>query len=443
MSRGPVSGMPVLPRPGDVIKQVLAAGGVVLVIFLTIVASVLLTYQDWPGPLTPTVVAVLSPTATSTPVPTLTPTPTPLPPGQPTPTPLPPTATPTMPPTPTPTLPCRPPATWQLYTVRPGDTLIALAWQRGTTVAAIMQANCLRTQVLYSGQQIYLPPVVRVRPTNTPTPCGPFPGWVIYIVQPGDTLYSLARRHNTSVWAIARANCLRDYNIYAGQRLYLPPLPPTPTPTFTPSATPTLPETATPTATITPEETPSPTPSLTPTTPVTGTVTPTPTETAPPVPTDTPTPTTTPFTPTVTLTPSPTPVTPTPTATPLPLRIRKPVTEDDTIIQGTGEPGRLIRLRVAERGIDQQLTIQADGTWSFLLTVRLVAGDMVVVEGLEGYDSSDYAVVQPGTGTPPPTPTDTPLPTPTDTPTSAPTDTPTPAPTDTPTPIPTETPTPG
>ena len=28
--------------------------------------------------------------------------------------------------------------------------------------------------------------------TKTPIPCGPYPGWVLYTIRPGDTLYSLA-----------------------------------------------------------------------------------------------------------------------------------------------------------------------------------------------------------------------------------------------------------
>ncbi|MDH7474934.1 MAG: LysM peptidoglycan-binding domain-containing protein [Anaerolineae bacterium] len=302
----------------------LAIAGVVL---LTLLGSALLTLQDVSGRLTPTLIARATTPSPATPTPftplptlppTATATETPSPVVEITNTPLPPTAT--LPPIPTPTPACQPPASWRVYIVQRGDTLVALAWRTGTTVSAIMQANCLSSQTIYAGQRLYLPPVV-ILPTPTPFPClGPPPSWQIYVVQQGDTLYSLARRFGTTITAIIQANCLRSYTIYVGQQLYLPPLPPTftptatGTPTETPTPTPSLTVTATVTLTPTPTEVETPTP--TPTAVITGT--PTATETATPgtvvPPTDTPTPTAT-----ETATPEPTATwtaTPEPTATP-------------------------------------------------------------------------------------------------------------------------------
>jgi len=53
---------------------------------------------------------------------------------------------------------------------------------------------------------------------------------VTYIVQPNDTLFSLATRTGTTVPQLKQANCLTGDLLYVGQRLYLPFLPPTPTP---------------------------------------------------------------------------------------------------------------------------------------------------------------------------------------------------------------------
>jgi len=61
-----------------------------------------------------------------------------------------------------------------------------------------------------------------------------------YIVQPGDTLFSIASRFGVTVDAILRANNLTSANyIYLGQSLIIPigggyPYPPYPTPTPTP-----------------------------------------------------------------------------------------------------------------------------------------------------------------------------------------------------------------
>lgn len=82
--------------------------------------------------------------------------------------------------------------------------------------------------------------------TNTPppqptvTPCGPPAGWVEYIVQQGDTLSRLAQATGTTVAEIQLANCLADTTIFTGNRLFLPVLPATPTPTVTPLAPPPL-----------------------------------------------------------------------------------------------------------------------------------------------------------------------------------------------------------
>lgn len=62
----------------------------------------------------------------------------------------------------------------------------------------------------------------------------PQQGPIVYYVQWGDTLFSISMRFNTSVPALMAANGLTNYNIYAGQRLvippYAPPLTPPPTP---------------------------------------------------------------------------------------------------------------------------------------------------------------------------------------------------------------------
>jgi LysM repeat protein len=55
---------------------------------------------------------------------------------------------------------------------------------------------------------------------------------VIYVVQPGDTLFSLARDTGTTIQQLLQANCLTNSNyIVVGQSLYVPRLPPTKTPT--------------------------------------------------------------------------------------------------------------------------------------------------------------------------------------------------------------------
>jgi len=46
----------------------------------------------------------------------------------------------------------------QVYTVKPGDTLGAIAWRFGTTVWAIAQANGIwNPNLIYIGQVLYIP----------------------------------------------------------------------------------------------------------------------------------------------------------------------------------------------------------------------------------------------------------------------------------------------
>jgi polyisoprenyl-teichoic acid--peptidoglycan teichoic acid transferase len=59
-------------------------------------------------------------------------------------------------------------------------------------------------------------------PTATPPPCVPPDDWTIHIVQEGNTLYSLARRHGTDVDTLKLVNCLNTDTIFIDQRLYVP-----------------------------------------------------------------------------------------------------------------------------------------------------------------------------------------------------------------------------
>ncbi len=192
-------------------------------------------------------------------------------------TPLPPTATPTLPPPPT---NCPPPAGWVPYIVQAGETLESLAATYQIDSATLGQANCLVTTSLPAGAVVYVPPV----PTLTPVPCGPRPGWIVYIVRKGDTLYRISQSYGVDVWELQQANCLSGSLIKTGQRLYVPPWAsrtPSPTISGTPTVTPTATNTSFFTKTVGPTRTSTPT------------FTPTPTDTATPGPTDTATPTNT------------------------------------------------------------------------------------------------------------------------------------------------------
>lgn len=104
------------------------------------------------------------------------------------------------------------------YTVRRGDTLSSIAWRFGTTVQAIVQANgIVNPNVIFAGQVFWIPSGTGPGPGP-----GPGPSPTVYIVRRGDTLYSIARRFGTTYQALAARNGLHyPYTIYVGQRLVI------------------------------------------------------------------------------------------------------------------------------------------------------------------------------------------------------------------------------
>ena len=173
-------------------------------------------------------------------------------------------------------------------------------------------------------------------PPPTDIPCGPPSGWVYYIVKKGDTLYSIGRAYGVSVSQLQRANCLgSSTTIRIGQKLYVPNVIP-----IQPSATPTIyiSPSPQPSRTLTPLP-PSATPTLIP-----PSLTPFLPTNTPIIPTDTPVsltdtpipPTDTPVPPTDTpVPPSDTPVPPTDTPVP---PTDTPVPPSDTPVPPTDTP---------------------------------------------------------------------------------------------------------
>ncbi|MBZ5200576.1 LysM peptidoglycan-binding domain-containing protein [Planomicrobium chinense] len=107
-----------------------------------------------------------------------------------------------------------PPASGAKYTVKAGDTLYSIAKKYNTTVAAIAAAN-----------KIPSPYIIRVGQVLTiPGKAAPPPAAAIkYTVKSGDTLYSIAKRYNSTVAKIAAANKIPSpYIIRVGQVLTIP-----------------------------------------------------------------------------------------------------------------------------------------------------------------------------------------------------------------------------
>ncbi len=95
-----------------------------------------------------------------------------------------------------------------------GDTLSTIAARYGTTVNAVMQANNLHdANFIWTGERLLIPGASRAPIPSKST---------AYVVQAGDTLFSIASRYDCSVADLMQANKLYNYWIYVGQTLRIP-----------------------------------------------------------------------------------------------------------------------------------------------------------------------------------------------------------------------------
>ena len=117
-----------------------------------------------------------------------------------------------------------PPEDWVPYEVAAGDNLTFMATRGGTTVEKLMAVNCLDSEVVVIGQRLFVP-ADSLNRDQAPPRCGtPIPtDWVVYEVQPGDSLSVIADRTGVSVDELMGVNCLDSETILIGAQLYVPP----------------------------------------------------------------------------------------------------------------------------------------------------------------------------------------------------------------------------
>ena len=103
------------------------------------------------------------------------------------------------------------PAAFDVYIVQSGDTLFEIAQQFNTDVAALRSANNLAEgDQIQAGQSLLVPTGQNVYVE-------------IYEVRPGDTLFGISKRYNTTVDNLKSMNEIADErHIVAGQRLLVP-----------------------------------------------------------------------------------------------------------------------------------------------------------------------------------------------------------------------------
>ena len=120
-----------------------------------------------------------------------------------------------------------------LYTVRPGDNLTKLAREQGVSVEQLKLWNKLTSENVLAGQQLRLTapadaplllaaaPVAAGRHTkhNEATTLAVSSKLATHIVQPGDTLFSIAQRFGLSLQELKRLNHLASDHVKLGQKL--------------------------------------------------------------------------------------------------------------------------------------------------------------------------------------------------------------------------------
>lgn len=109
---------------------------------------------------------------------------------------------------------------WQQYTVRPGDSLHAIAYRHQLTVNTLKEINDLKGNNLRIGQVLSIPAVpgssalAQVASNSSQAPAARQ-----YKVRSGDNLWQIARNHGVSVTDLKRWNSLQGNALKLGQVL--------------------------------------------------------------------------------------------------------------------------------------------------------------------------------------------------------------------------------
>lgn len=101
--------------------------------------------------------------------------------------------------------------TTNTYVVQKGDSLYSIANKLGTTVSELKKENNLTTNTLQIGEVLRIPTKEIYEGEEN-----------VYIVQKGDTLYSIAAANNTTVDELKKANNLTSNILLTGQLLKIP-----------------------------------------------------------------------------------------------------------------------------------------------------------------------------------------------------------------------------
>ena len=97
-----------------------------------------------------------------------------------------------------------------IYIVQKGDSLYSIAKRFNVGLSELKEINNLTSNLISVGQELTIPGVAPSDQTN-----------ITYIVQKGDTLYSIANAYNISLDELVDLNDLINSDIYPGQELII------------------------------------------------------------------------------------------------------------------------------------------------------------------------------------------------------------------------------
>ncbi|SEQ43288.1 peptidoglycan endopeptidase LytF/peptidoglycan endopeptidase LytE [Hyunsoonleella jejuensis] len=96
------------------------------------------------------------------------------------------------------------------HVVKSGETLFGLAKKYGVSLNQLKEANNLETTLISVGQKLKVNYFDKIVESAS-----------FYIVNKGDTLYSISKKNGTTVKVLMQLNGLKSNNIYIGQKLRL------------------------------------------------------------------------------------------------------------------------------------------------------------------------------------------------------------------------------
>lgn len=108
-----------------------------------------------------------------------------------------------------------------VYTVTAGDTLYTIADKYDLPVSLLMKVNCITNPYnLEIGTRLCIPgdESQLTKPEEKP-----MPSMKVHVVEAGDTLYLIAKKHGVKLDDVMNANSNIDpYNLMIGTELYIP-----------------------------------------------------------------------------------------------------------------------------------------------------------------------------------------------------------------------------